>query len=198
MSGTLVRVVCLLALVLAAPLSAAAQQGTAEIRGRVADAQGAVLPGVTVTVRNQATGMYRETTVNEDGSYFVSGIVPGPYEVTAALQGFKTVKQAVQLEVGKTASLDLTLDVGSVEEVVNVTAEAPIVDVTSKEVGGNITARSPTCRRSTATSSASSACCPVSSRTSAPNRSGPTRSARTAATRARTTTCSMARTTTTT
>jgi hypothetical protein len=141
MSGTLVRVVCLLALVLAAPLSAAAQQGTAEIRGRVADAQGAVLPGVTVTVRNQATGMYRETTVNEDGSYFVSGIVPGPYEVTAALQGFKTVKQAVQLEVGKTASLDLTLDVGSVEEVVNVSAEAPIVDVSSKEVGGNITAR---------------------------------------------------------
>ena len=56
MSRTLVRVVCLLALVLAAPWSAAAQQGTAEIRGRVADAQGAVLPGVTVTVRNQADG----------------------------------------------------------------------------------------------------------------------------------------------
>ena len=68
MSRILVRVVCLLALVLAAPWSAAAQQGTAEIRGRVADAQGAVLPGVTVTVRNQATGMFRETTVNEDGS----------------------------------------------------------------------------------------------------------------------------------
>lgn len=141
MSGTLVRVVCLLALVIAAPWNAAAQQGTAEIRGRVADAQGAVLPGVTVTVRNQATGMFRETTVNEDGSYFVSGIVPGPYEVTAALSGFKTVKQAVQLEVGKTASLDLTLEVGAVEEVVNVSAEAPVVDVTSKEIGGNITAR---------------------------------------------------------
>ena len=141
MSRTLVRVVCLLALVLATPWSAAAQQGTAEIRGRVADAQGAVLPGVTVTVRNQATGMYRETTANEDGSYFVSGIVPGPYEVTASLTGFKTVKQAVQLEVGKTASLDLTLEVGSLEEVVNVSAEAPVVDVTSKEIGGNITAR---------------------------------------------------------
>ena len=97
------------------PWSASAQQGTAEIRGRVADAQGAVLPGVTVTVRNQATGMYRETIANEDGSYFVSGVVPGPYEVTAALSGFKTVKQAVQLEVGKTASLDLTLEVGSLE-----------------------------------------------------------------------------------
>jgi hypothetical protein len=141
MSRTLIRVVCLLALVLATPWSAAAQQGTAEIRGRVADAQGAVLPGVSVTVRNQATGMYRETTANEDGSYFVSGVVPGPYEVTAALSGFKTVKQAVQLEVGKTASLDLTLEVGSLEEVVNVSAEAPVVDVTSKEIGGNITAR---------------------------------------------------------
>lgn len=141
MSRTLVRVVCLLALVLATPWSAAAQQGTAEIRGRVADAQGAVLPGVTVTVRNQATGMYRETIANEDGSYFVSGVVPGPYEVTAALSGFKTVKQAVQLEVGKTSSLDLTLEVGAVEEVVNVSAEPPVVDVTSKEIGGNITAR---------------------------------------------------------
>jgi hypothetical protein len=142
MSRLWLRVVCLLALALAAaPSLAAAQQGTTEIRGRVADAQGAVLPGVTVTVRNHDTGFTRETTSNEDGSYFISGIVPGPYEVTTALSGFKTSKQTVQLEIGKTATLDLTLEVGSIEETINVSAEAPIVDVTSKEVGGNITAR---------------------------------------------------------
>jgi Carboxypeptidase regulatory-like domain/TonB-dependent Receptor Plug Domain len=142
MSRLWLRVVCLLALALAAaPSLAAAQQGTTEIRGRVADAQGAVLPGVTVTVRNLDTGFTRETTSNEDGSYFISGIVPGPYEVTTALTGFKTVKQNVQLEIGKTTTLDLSLDVGAVEETVNVSAEPPIVDVTSKEVGGNITAR---------------------------------------------------------
>jgi hypothetical protein len=122
--------------------SAAAQQGTTEVRGKVADAQGAVLPGVTVTVRNQDTGMFRTTITNADGTYFVSSIVPGQYEIAAELQGFKkaTLKDVV-LELGKTATLDLRLDVGGLEETVNVSAESPLVDVTSKEVGGNITAR---------------------------------------------------------
>ncbi len=74
-------------LLLAAP--ALAQQGTTEVRGRVIDSQGAILPGVNVTVRNQDTGMFRETVSNADGTYFVSGIVPGRYEISAELQGFK-------------------------------------------------------------------------------------------------------------
>ena len=53
-----------------------AQQGTTEVRGRVLDPQGALLPGVTVTVRNQDTGMFRETVSNTDGTFLVSGIVP--------------------------------------------------------------------------------------------------------------------------
>jgi hypothetical protein len=65
--------------------SAVAQQGTTEIRGRALDSQGGVLPGVAVTVRNQDTGMFRETVTNADGTYFVSGIVPGPYEISAEL-----------------------------------------------------------------------------------------------------------------
>jgi hypothetical protein len=123
-------------------LSATAQQGTSEIRGRVHDPQGAVLPGVTVTVRNQDTGMYRETVSNADGTYFVSGVTPGTYEVVAELQGFKKYsRKDVRLEIGKTATVDVGLEVGSLEEVVNVSAESPIVDITSKEVGGTVTAR---------------------------------------------------------
>jgi hypothetical protein len=64
-------------LMLLGAVPAWAQQGTTELRGKIVDAQGGVLPGVTVTVRNQATGMYRETTSGEDGSFIASGLVPG-------------------------------------------------------------------------------------------------------------------------
>lgn len=122
--------------------TAAAQQGTTEVRGRVLDPQGAVLPGVSVTVRNQDTGMFRETVSNEDGTYFISGIVPGPYTITAELQGFKRFNRPdVRLEIGRTTTVDLQLAVGGLEELVTVTAESPLVDVTSKEVGGNISSR---------------------------------------------------------
>jgi hypothetical protein len=122
--------------------TAAAQQGTTEVRGRVLDQQAAVLPGVTVTVRNQDTGMYRETVSNADGTYFITAITPGRYEISAELLGFKRfIRRDVILEVGKTATVDVQLTVGGVEESVTVEAETPLVDTTSKEVGGNITGR---------------------------------------------------------
>jgi carboxypeptidase family protein len=128
----------LMVLLLATPLLA--QQGTTDLRGRVVDAQGGALPGVTVVVRNQATGMYRETLSSEDGSFIASSLVPGTYEATASLQGFKKFnRKGLILEVGKTATIEVKLEVGSFEETVNVTAESPLVDVTSKEIGGNIT-----------------------------------------------------------
>ena len=137
------RLLCLVAFTLlgSGPM-AFAQQGTTEVRGLVTDAQRAVLPGVTVEVRNQDTGMFRSTISNSDGTYFVSGIVPGRYQITASLQGFKTFQQRdVILSLGRTALLDVRLEVGNVSESVTVSAESPIVDVTSKEVGGNITSR---------------------------------------------------------
>ena len=119
-----------------------AQQGTTEVRGRVLDAQGAVLPGVTIVARNQATGMFRQTVSGADGTYLITAIPPGTYELTATLQGFNTfVRPDLRLEIGRTATIDVTLQVGSITEEVTVTAESPIVDTTSKEVGGNITAR---------------------------------------------------------
>ena len=119
--------------------TAEAQQGTTELRGRIEDPQGAVLPGVTVVVRNQATGMFRETVSGADGTFIASALVPGTYEVTAELQGFKKFnRKGLDLEVGKTASIEVKLEVGSLEEVVTVSAESPLVDVTSKEIGGNI------------------------------------------------------------
>jgi hypothetical protein len=121
-------------------VSAFAQQGTTEIKGKVVDQQNAAVPGATVVVKNQETGMFRQTVSNTDGTYFVGGILPGLYEVTAELQGFKKLGlKDIRLEIGKTSTVDLQLTVGGLEETVSVSAESPLVDVSSKEVGGNIT-----------------------------------------------------------
>jgi len=129
-----------LMLLMASAIPAAAQQGSTELRGRIMDAQGALLPGVSVTLKNQGTGNVRDTVSGADGSFIATGLVPGTYELIAELQGFKKVdRKDLRLEVGKTASLDVTMEVGGVEETLTVSAASPLVDVTSKELGGNIT-----------------------------------------------------------
>jgi Carboxypeptidase regulatory-like domain/TonB dependent receptor len=133
---------CVLAIMLVWASNGLAQQGTTEIRGRVVDAQGASIPGASVTVRNQDTGMFRETFSGDDGTYFVSALAPGKYQVSVELQGFKKqVLSDVVLEVGKTATMEVQLAVGGIEESVTVSAESQLVDTTSKEIGGNISAR---------------------------------------------------------
>jgi Carboxypeptidase regulatory-like domain/TonB dependent receptor-like, beta-barrel len=136
------RALCVVALLAALVEPAWAQQGTSDIRGRVLDQQGASLPGVTVMVRNQDTGMYRTAVSSTDGTYFISGVTPGVYAVTAELQGFKKYERRdVLLQIGNTTSLDIQLEIGAMQEQVTVTAASPVVDVTSKEIGGNITSR---------------------------------------------------------
>jgi hypothetical protein len=129
-------------LLLATSSAVWAQQGTTELRGVLRDSQGGALPGVTVLVRNQDTGMFRETISGADGTYFISGLVPGVYEITAELQGFKKFSQRdVRLEIGRTATVDVTLEVGTLTEVVTVTGTSSTLDLTSKEVGGTVSAR---------------------------------------------------------
>jgi len=124
-----------------AAASALAQQGTSEIVGKVTDTQGAVLPGVAIVVTNEDTGVYREVVTTANGSYSVTQIVPGRYRISAQLAGFKGLdRRGVSVTVGVTTTLDLTLDVGAVAETVTVTAESPLVDVTSAEIGGHISA----------------------------------------------------------
>ena len=119
--------------------SAHAQQGTGELRGKVTDAQSAVLPGVTVLARNEASGQFREVVSGGDGSFFMSALIPGSYELSAQLTGFRPYRRAgVRVEVGKTVSIDLQLQVGAIAEEITVTAESPIVDVTSKQLGGSV------------------------------------------------------------
>jgi outer membrane receptor protein involved in Fe transport len=140
MNRTTVLRTLVVCLVLSAPL--AAQQGTSELRGSVLDQQGAPLPGATLVIRHQESGLYRQTVSNPDGSYFMAGVTPGTYELTAEVSGFKKfARRDLRLEIGKTSSLEVRLEVGDRAEEITVSAESPIVDVSSKEVGGNITAR---------------------------------------------------------
>ena len=132
---------CLVALMMASG-AALAQESTAELRGRVLDAQGGALPGVTITITNQATGVYREIVSNGDGTYFATALAPGIYSIAAELTGFKKyMRTDVRLDLGRTTTLDLALEIGGLTESVSVSAETPLVDTTSKQIGGNVTTR---------------------------------------------------------
>ena len=83
-----------------------AQQGQyAAVQGHVADESGGAMPGVTVVVTHQGSGMFRQVVSNADGSYYVANMVPGPYRITAELAGFKKYEQPdVLLTIGNTTS----------------------------------------------------------------------------------------------
>ncbi len=119
--------------------AALAQQGTAQISGRVSDEQGAILPGVAIVVTNEATGVFRDVVSSNEGTYLASQLVPGTYRVVARLPGFRTAEQrGLILQVGTTLTINLTLAIGGLEETVTVAGQSPLVDTTSARVGGNI------------------------------------------------------------
>ncbi len=120
----------------------ASQAGGSALQGRVVDAQQAVLPGVAIVVTHQENGTFRETVSGPDGAYFVPGLLPGRYRVSADLTGFKRfVREDVVLQLGNTQTLELRLEVGALAETITVTEEAPAVDLTAVVVGGNVGSR---------------------------------------------------------
>ncbi|MEW6320598.1 MAG: carboxypeptidase regulatory-like domain-containing protein [Acidobacteriota bacterium] len=118
-----------------------AQQNFSELRGRVTDAQGAALPGVAIVARHQESGLFRETVSGSDGAFFMTAMNPGPYTVSAELSGFQPSQRTVALLVGRTATLDIQMQIGTFQEAVTVTGEAPLVDLSSKEIGGHVNAQ---------------------------------------------------------
>ncbi|MGH9784184.1 MAG: carboxypeptidase regulatory-like domain-containing protein, partial [Terriglobia bacterium] len=115
------------------------QVNTATISGTVRDASGAVLPGANVVVRNQDTGLTRTVTSNAAGRYVAPALGLGDYQVTAQLAGFQTtVRSGIALTVGQEAVIDLTLQVGAVTQTVEVTGEAPLIELSNANLGGLI------------------------------------------------------------
>jgi hypothetical protein len=119
-------------------LPAAGYAQDAVLTGTVTDATGAVLPGVSIVAANEATGNTFEGVTDGTGTYRIPVRV-GAYRITAELQGFTTVQRTgVQLLVGQTASINLEMKPSSIQETVTVTAEAPLIEVNTSSLGGNI------------------------------------------------------------
>ena len=115
-------------LMIAAP-AAFAQGASGIITGMVADETGAMLPGATVTIRNEDTGATRELITGEGGRFRAVDLSPGPYVVTAAMTGFGSVAhRGITLTVGREAVVDFVLKVGQLNDVVNVVGEISTVD----------------------------------------------------------------------
>ncbi|MBI4875767.1 MAG: carboxypeptidase regulatory-like domain-containing protein [Acidobacteria bacterium] len=113
-----------------------AQSGNATISGQVKDATGAVIPGASVAVKNADTNVVRSTTANHEGIYTITNLIPGPYSLSAGFQGFKNLEQGpFTLRVGDRVTLDLTMEVGSQAERVNVTAEVPLLRTEDVQTG---------------------------------------------------------------
>ncbi|MEO7273414.1 MAG: TonB-dependent receptor [Vicinamibacterales bacterium] len=112
-----------------------AEAQNAQITGTLKDQSGAVLPGVTVTAKNEATGFMRTATSEPSGSYRLPSLTPGVYKITVELPGFSSeTRPDVVLVIDQTAIIDFTLKPASVAETVTVAGEAPIVDVTKSDV----------------------------------------------------------------
>src|SRR5262245_49450623 len=106
----------------------AAQSFQGGLRGTVKDPQG-VIPGATVALVNQETGVARETVTNEAGEYSFPGVTPGIYTIRAAVTGFKTFERKdARIATQQFLTLDIVLEVGALEETITVAAEAPLID----------------------------------------------------------------------
>ena len=109
---------------------------TATILGVIRDASGAVVPQASLTARNTATGQTRTTVSGADGSYRFNALPVGSYEVQVEQAGFQSgVRSGLTLTVGREAIVDFSLQVGSVEQRVEVTGEAPLVNTTTAILG---------------------------------------------------------------
>src|SRR5215217_2715905 len=114
-------------------------QATAELNGRVTDESNAVLPGVTVTATQTATGFTRTVTTDDAGNWVMPNVPTGPYKLEVSLQGFKTYAQTgIVLQVDARTTINASLGVGNLEETVSVEAAAPIVDVRSAGISSVI------------------------------------------------------------
>jgi hypothetical protein len=121
-----------------------AQTFRGTILGTVSDASGAVVPGASVTIRNTDTGLVRETETQADGSYGISELPIGTYEVTVEKSNFQTsVTKAVQVSVAAERRVDVALSPGEIRQQIVVSGEAlPQIETTNDTLGGTLTQES--------------------------------------------------------
>jgi hypothetical protein len=113
----------------------AGAQTTATISGTVQGQDGYVLPGVTVTVTNEGTGLARTAVAGQEGRYVLAALPPGRYELRAELAGFKPHTRAgIELTISETLAINITLLVGALEITDEVVGITPLVNTASSEL----------------------------------------------------------------
>src|SRR5882757_560066 len=127
-----------LVLVLGAVRAEAQATASGTIQGTVLDKSQAAVAGAEVTVTNKATGTARTTTSSDTGYYRFDLLSAGVYTVKVTKAGFTTIVETIELPVGQTTTTNVTLNPGAISEVVEVTTEAPIIDLTKTSVSQNI------------------------------------------------------------
>lgn len=90
----------------------AQQAATATLSGRVVDPHAVVIVGAQITAKNKATDLQRETKTNDQGLFVLTNLAPGEYEVKVGAPGFRSRVHSATLEVGQSATVDVSIDVG--------------------------------------------------------------------------------------
>ena len=115
---------------------------TGEFNGSVVDTSGGALPGVTITVTAEATGLVRTAVSNEAGRFVLPGMQPGLYTMRAELSGFQTqTRTGLRLGVGQALTLTYTLPVGTLSDQITVSGASPLIEVTQTTIGTNMSAQ---------------------------------------------------------
>jgi hypothetical protein len=119
------------------PLFSQGGQGT--IQGSVFDQSGGAIAGAVVTVTDVARGVARPLTTDNAGAYIATSLTPGLYTVRGEAKGFQVLEHSnIQVEVGQTVRIDLTLQPGAKTQTITVTSEVPAIDTTDATLGGTV------------------------------------------------------------
>src|SRR5262249_54909507 len=110
-------------------------QSTGTLQGTVTDSQNAIIPGVSISIKNLATGVDRTTVTDAAGQYVAASLQPGNYEILAHIDGFQDQKRQVVVEVAQTVVVNMKLGVGALAENVTVSGAAPLIDTATVSVG---------------------------------------------------------------
>jgi hypothetical protein len=134
--GSMLACVVILLVLVSFPAYLQAQVVGATLSGTITDESGGVVPKANVAITNNATGVVRTTSTNDSGFFSAPNLVPADYAVEVRATGFATEKAILTLTVGAQQTLNLTLKVGTAAQTVEVTSEAPNIDLVQSTLGG--------------------------------------------------------------
>lgn len=138
----LIGVIACLAVILAAGSAVFAQETRGTIRGTITDQTSAVVSGAKVKITDTARGNSIDLTTNAEGLYQAPFLIAGQYKISVEMTGFKTsVRDNVTLQIGQTIDVNIPLEIGDAQNVVDVTTDAPILETAKADLGLTVDAK---------------------------------------------------------